>query len=102
MDIINTLTGNVTKNNTLVDKVLAKIGELENAKNAALAATGDNATTINTLNGQIANLTAELNTYIDNGTDVFMLIYMAGCGPCNAARPEWAKLEHSSNRGFNR
>ena len=20
---------------------------------------------------------------------------MAGCGPCNAARPEWAKLEHS-------
>jgi hypothetical protein len=38
---------------------------------------------------------AELNTYIDNGTDVFMLIYMAGCGPCNAARPEWAKLEHS-------
>jgi len=38
---------------------------------------------------------AELNTYIDNGTDVFMLIYMAGCGPCNAARPEWAKLEHT-------
>ena len=38
---------------------------------------------------------AELNTYIDNGTDEFMLIYMAGCGPCNAARPEWAKLEHS-------
>ena len=38
---------------------------------------------------------AELNTYIDNGTDVFMLIYMEGCGPCNAARPEWAKLEHS-------
>lgn len=38
---------------------------------------------------------AELNTYIDNGTDVFMLIYMSGCGPCNAARPEWAKLEHT-------
>lgn len=38
---------------------------------------------------------AVLNTYIDNGTDVFMLIYMEGCGPCNAARPEWAKLEHS-------
>jgi len=38
---------------------------------------------------------AELNTYIDNGTDVFMMIYMTGCGPCNAARPEWAKLEHT-------
>lgn len=38
---------------------------------------------------------AELNTYIDNGTDVFMLIYMSGCGPCNAARPQWAKLEHT-------
>jgi hypothetical protein len=38
---------------------------------------------------------AELNTYIDNGTDVFMMIYMEGCGPCMAARPEWAKLEHS-------
>ena len=38
---------------------------------------------------------AELNTYIDNGTDVFMLIYMSGCGPCNVARPEWAKLEHT-------
>lgn len=38
---------------------------------------------------------AELNTYIDNGTDVFMMIYMEGCGPCMAARPEWAKLEHT-------
>ena len=38
---------------------------------------------------------AELNTYIDNDTDVFMLIYMSGCGPCNAARPQWAKLEHT-------
>jgi hypothetical protein len=24
-----------------------------------------------------------------------MLIYMEGCGPCIAARPEWAKLEHT-------
>jgi len=63
MDIINTLTGNVTKNNTLVDKVLAKIGDLETEKNAALAATGDNANFIKKLNEQIANLTAELNTY---------------------------------------
>jgi hypothetical protein len=38
---------------------------------------------------------AKLNKYIDSGTDVFMMIYMEGCGPCNAARPEWAKLKHT-------
>jgi hypothetical protein len=36
---------------------------------------------------------AKLNKHIDNGSDVFMLIYMEGCGPCNATRPEWAALE---------
>jgi hypothetical protein len=35
----------------------------------------------------------EVNQYVNNGADVFMLIYMEGCGPCNATRPEWAKLE---------
>ena len=35
----------------------------------------------------------EINKYVDSGADVFMLIYMDGCGPCNATRPEWAKLE---------
>jgi hypothetical protein len=38
---------------------------------------------------------AKLNKYIDNGKPVFMLIYMEGCGPCIASRPEWAKLEHT-------
>uniref|UniRef100_A0A6C0I8Q7 Thioredoxin domain-containing protein n=1 Tax=viral metagenome TaxID=1070528 RepID=A0A6C0I8Q7_9ZZZZ len=35
----------------------------------------------------------EVNKLVDSGADVFMLIYMDGCGPCNATRPEWAKLE---------
>jgi thiol-disulfide isomerase/thioredoxin len=35
---------------------------------------------------------AKLNKHIDNGSHVFMLIYMEGCGPCNATRPEWAAL----------
>jgi hypothetical protein len=26
---------------------------------------------------------------------VFILIYMDGCGPCNATRPEWAKMTHT-------
>jgi vacuolar-type H+-ATPase subunit F/Vma7 len=25
---------------------------------------------------------------------VFLLIYMEGCGPCNAVRPEWAKIKN--------
>jgi hypothetical protein len=36
-----------------------------------------------------------LNNFITNGKDVFMLIYMEGCGPCNATRPEWKKLENT-------
>lgn len=38
---------------------------------------------------------AKLNKHIDNGSHVFMLIYMDGCGPCNATRPEWAGLENT-------
>jgi hypothetical protein len=34
-----------------------------------------------------------LNKYIKSGKDVFILIYMEGCGPCNQVRPEWTKLE---------
>ena len=35
----------------------------------------------------------EVNQHVESGKDVFMLIYMEGCGPCNATRPEWKKLE---------
>ena len=34
------------------------------------------------------------NKFIKDGNDVFALIYMEGCGPCNATRPEWKKLEN--------
>ena len=30
---------------------------------------------------------------INQGSDVFILVYMKGCGPCNATRPEWEKIE---------
>ena len=29
-----------------------------------------------------------------NHKKVFLLIYMEGCGPCNATRPEWKKLKN--------
>jgi len=36
-----------------------------------------------------------LNNFITSGKDVFILIYMEGCGPCNATRPEWQKIKNT-------
>ena len=35
-----------------------------------------------------------LNDSIDSGKQIFVLFYLEGCGPCNATRPEWAKIEN--------
>ena len=35
----------------------------------------------------------KIDNLIKQGKQVFILVYMEGCGPCNATRPEWAKLE---------
>jgi thiol-disulfide isomerase/thioredoxin len=35
-----------------------------------------------------------LDKYIEQGKNVFVLIYMEGCGPCNATRPEWSKIKN--------
>jgi thiol-disulfide isomerase/thioredoxin len=37
----------------------------------------------------------KVNKFVDQGSDVFILVYMEGCGPCNATRPEWAKIEYA-------
>lgn len=34
----------------------------------------------------------KINKYVEEGKDVFILIYMEGCGPCMATRPEWEKI----------
>ena len=31
---------------------------------------------------------------------VFIIIYMEGCGPCNAARPEWSKMAHTLQKQY--
>jgi hypothetical protein len=31
---------------------------------------------------------------VDDGKHVFVLIYMEGCGPCEATRPEWKKIQN--------
>jgi hypothetical protein len=35
----------------------------------------------------------KIDKMIEQGNDVFILVYMEGCGPCNATRPEWGKIE---------
>ena len=37
---------------------------------------------------------SQLKNSIYSNNDIFMLIYMEGCGPCNQVRPEWKKLEN--------
>jgi thiol-disulfide isomerase/thioredoxin len=34
----------------------------------------------------------KIDKLIKKGNQVFILVYMVGCGPCNAVRPEWSKL----------
>jgi hypothetical protein len=36
---------------------------------------------------------SKIDEIIQQGNDVFILVYMEGCGPCNATRPEWKKIE---------
>jgi thiol-disulfide isomerase/thioredoxin len=36
---------------------------------------------------------SKVDKFIKSGSDVFILIFMEGCGPCNATRPEWEKIE---------
>jgi len=36
----------------------------------------------------------QLTNSINANKDIFLLIYMDGCGPCNQVRPEWKKLEN--------
>ena len=40
-------------------------------------------------------LVAELNKLMSvKNNKTFMLVFMEGCGPCNATRPEWKKLQN--------
>lgn len=43
----------------------------------------------------------ELNGDIKNGKNVYLLIYMEGCMPCNIVRPEWQKLESAFAKNEN-
>ena len=48
----------------------------------------------NCMNGGCDNV-KKLDTYLGNKScKTFLLIFMEGCGPCNATRPEWSKIEN--------
>ena len=37
----------------------------------------------------------QIDKLIKQGKHVFILVYMEGCGPCNATRPEWESMTRS-------
>ena len=41
-----------------------------------------------------------LNQYVAQGKHVFALVYMEGCGPCNATRPEWGKMASTLKKQY--
>lgn len=43
---------------------------------------------------------SKIDKLIKQGKDVFILVYMVGCGPCNATRPEWAKIESALKQQY--
>ena len=47
------------------------------------------------------NMIKELDTILGNkNIKVFLLIFMEGCGPCNATRPEWSKIKNVLSSNF--
>lgn len=46
------------------------------------------------------NNVKEIDKYIEEGKDVFILLYMEGCGPCMATRPEWEKIKGSLEQKY--
>jgi hypothetical protein len=44
------------------------------------------------LNASDPNTAKKMNDIINDTKHVFILVYMIGCGPCNATRPEWKKM----------
>jgi thiol-disulfide isomerase/thioredoxin len=52
---------------------------------------------INSKDGNIE----ELNKFLEQGKQIFILFYMEGCGPCNATRPEWKKIENILKSKYN-
>jgi hypothetical protein len=54
----------------------------------------------NCMDGNCNNI-EKLDTYLGNKNNkTFILIFMEGCGPCNATRPEWTKIKNVLSSDF--
>ena len=42
------------------------------------------------------------NEYVEQGKQIFVIFYLEGCGPCNATRPEWKKIENVLKNKYNK
>lgn len=45
---------------------------------------------------------SNVDKMIKQGNDIFVLVYMEGCGPCNATRPEWSKIESALKEQYSK
>jgi hypothetical protein len=52
------------------------------------------------LNASDPDTAKKMNDIIKNAKHVFILVYMVGCGPCNATRPEWKKMCDELNNEY--
>jgi thiol-disulfide isomerase/thioredoxin len=50
--------------------------------------------------GSDNNTSNIVDDMIKHKKHVFILIYMEGCGPCNATRPEWAKMASTLKKQY--
>ena len=41
-----------------------------------------------------------IDQLIKQGKHMFIIVYMVGCGPCNATRPEWHKMGDALNKQY--
>ena len=41
-----------------------------------------------------------IDQLIKDGKRMFIIVYMVGCGPCNATRPEWHKMGDALNKQY--
>ncbi len=52
------------------------------------------------LNASDPKTAKQINDIIKKSKHVFILVYMVGCGPCDATRPEWKKMCESLKKQY--
>ena len=45
---------------------------------------------------------SKIDKLIEQGKNIFILVYMVGCGPCNATIPEWSKMVSALEKQYSK